>query len=75
MKLSEVNGRLLYTGFPAKTSGADYKLSTVDWSAAKVFITDIDKYKYAFISDLIPEKPVKTGSMVFAFRSNSRAVY
>ena len=41
-----------------------YALELGQWSARKVFVTDIGKYKWAFVSDVSPDKPVPNGSMV-----------
>lgn len=40
------------------------RLAVARWSAAKVFVTDIGKYKWAFLSDLSPDKAVPNGAMV-----------
>ncbi len=41
-----------------------YKLDVGGWSAKKMFITDIGKYKWAFISEVGPDKPVPDGAVL-----------
>lgn len=35
-----------------------------NWSSLKVFVTDIDKYQFAFLSSISPEKPIPNGALV-----------
>jgi len=46
-----------------KVAGAP-KLVTDQWSAAKVFVTDIGKFKWVFLSDVNPSALIPNGSMV-----------
>ena len=41
-----------------------YKLDVGEWIAKKIFITDIGKHKWAFISEVGPDKPVPNGALV-----------
>jgi tetratricopeptide (TPR) repeat protein len=45
-------------------SGSQPRLGVEQWSAKKAFITDIGKYKWAFISGVSPSAPVPNGSML-----------
>ncbi len=51
-------------GITRQSSGSGYKLGVGEWSANKVFVTDMGKYKWMFISDVSPEQPVPNGSIV-----------
>ena len=41
-----------------------YRLEVSNWNAKKVFVTDIGKYKWPFLSDITPDTAVPNGSMV-----------
>lgn len=41
-----------------------YRLDVSNWSAKKVFVTDIGKYKWPFLSEVTPDDPIPNGAMV-----------
>lgn len=45
-------------------NGNNFKLTVGQWNAKKSFVTDIGKFKWMFISDISPEKPVPNGAML-----------
>ncbi len=51
-------------GLAVQKSAQGSKLSIDQWSADKVFVTDMGKYKWAFISVIEPDAPIPNGSMV-----------
>ena len=50
-------------GIIREKKGGRYKLRVGEWDARQIFVTDIGKYKWAFLSETAPEKPVPNGSM------------
>ena len=40
------------------------QLNVASWSSAKIFVTDIGKYKWLFLSDVSPDRAVPNGSMI-----------
>lgn len=51
-------------GMTKEKSAKGEKLVVDQWSAAKVFVTDMGKYKWAFISVLNPDTAIPIGSIV-----------
>ncbi len=51
-------------GIAREKKSGQYELTIGEWDARKIFVTDIGKYKWAFVSEWAPEKPVPNGSMV-----------
>lgn len=51
-------------GIALSKSGSQPRLGVEQWSAKKAFITDVGKYKWAFISGVSPAAPVPNGSML-----------
>ncbi len=51
-------------GIVREKSDKSYKLVLDDWTARKGFVTDIDKYKWLFVSDVSPAVPIPSGAVV-----------
>lgn len=51
-------------GMTLEKSAKGSKLVVDQWSAARVFVTDMGKYKWAFVSELNPETAIPNGSIV-----------
>ena len=51
-------------GITREKKGDVYRLEVSKWNAKKVFVTDIGKYKWPFLSDVSPDTAVPNGSMV-----------
>ena len=51
-------------GITREKSGDAFRLAVGEWGAEKIFITDIGKYKWAFLSDVGADKPVPNGALV-----------
>lgn len=51
-------------GVSLQKSGTTSKLAVGEWSASRVFVCDIDKYKWAFVSDVKPADKIPNGSIV-----------
>lgn len=51
-------------GVTREKSGDTYRLVVGAWNAKKAFVTDIDKYKWLFLSDIAPQKSVPNGSII-----------
>lgn len=47
-----------------QTKEGSSKLTLNEWGAGKVFVTDIGKFKWLFLSDITPSKAVPDGSMI-----------
>ncbi|MCL5104462.1 MAG: tetratricopeptide repeat protein [Armatimonadetes bacterium] len=51
-------------GVTREKTDAGVRLNVANWSAAKVFVTDIGKYRWLFLSDVSPDRAVPNGSMI-----------
>lgn len=51
-------------GMTGEKSAAGTKLAVNDWSADRVFVTEMGKYRWAFISQVSPSAAVPNGSIV-----------
>jgi len=51
-------------GISREKTTSGYALQATPWDAAKAFVTDIDKYKWLFLIDVSPNKPVPNGSII-----------
>lgn len=52
------------SGISREQTKAGYALQPTSWDSVKAFVTDIDKYKWLFLIDVSPDKPVPNGSIV-----------
>ena len=51
-------------GITREKRGDIYRLEVSNWNAKKVFVTDIGKYKWPFLSEINPDTAVPNGAMV-----------
>ena len=51
-------------GIAREQTKTGYALQPSSWDAVKAFVSDIDKYKWLFLINITPDKPVPNGSII-----------
>lgn len=51
-------------GVTRSKASSGYKMSVGNWDAAKVMLAEMGKYKWMFLIDVTPEKPIPNGAVI-----------